>query len=369
MVPDMADKPQRPSREETDAHLKLERDKKDQSLSDSTREQERQSDEVRDAARRRAADELAKARRREDERMWASEASTAEAAAIAAERLRADASLRDEYSQADAIAAHASHDRARVLAEMLAVEREATDRSLLLERAESEAIVSKRDEFLGMVSHDVRNELSGIALLAGKILTITGDDEPGRKIFRDAANIQRITFRMSRLIGDLLDVVSIDVGKFTIVLGDHDIRATVEDIVESFMPIASAKGLSLTVKIVGESLAAHFDRQRIQQVLGNLMTNALNHGSEGGEVAVGAERKVDQVWFTVADSGPGIAADQLETIFDRFSRGPHPAEKGLGLGLYIARRIVEAHGGRIWAESAPGRGSTFYFTLPTKSEG
>lgn len=274
--------------------------------------------------------------------------------------------LRKEYARADKVTAAERAERARLVAALLQEERRDTDLSLLLERADADAVLSKRDEFLGMVSHDLRNELSGIALSVGQILKSVGDDEAGRKVFRSATNIQRINLRMSRLIGDLLDVVSIDVGKFTVVPEDHDVSRIVDDIIESFAPIASAKGISLTVRGIDESLVARFDHQRIQQVLGNLLTNALKYTSERGRVAVSAERKGDEVWFSVADSGSGIEAERLETIFDRFSRGAHPDRKGLGLGLYIARRIVEAHGGRIWAESEPGRGSTFYFTLPVR---
>jgi signal transduction histidine kinase len=101
-------------------------------------------------------------------------------------------------------------------------------------------------------------------------------------------------------------------------------------------------------------------------VLANLLTNALKYTSEGGTVRVSAERKGEAVWFVVEDSGSGIPGDRLETIFERFSQGGRSDRKSLGLGLYIARRIVQAHGGKIWAESEVGRGSTFCFTLPAR---
>ena len=112
--------------------------------------------------------------------------------------------------------------------------------------------------------------------------------------------------------------------------------------VESFGPIASAKGISISMAVKGveTSLAAHFDCQRIQQVLGNLITNALKYSTEGGAIMVCAERRGNAIWFTVADQGPGIPADRLEAIFDRFAQGSRPDRRGLGLGLYIARRIV-----------------------------
>ena len=146
--------------------------------------------------------------------------------------------------------------------------------------------------------------------------------------------------------------------------GELEGLVTIEDIVESFAPIAGAKRIDLTGSVVGTPLLARFDRYRIQQVLANLLTNALKHTQEGGRVVVCAERQGDDVRFIVEDSGSGIAPDLLPTIFERFSQGGRPDRTGLGLGLYIARRIVEAHGGEIWAESEPGRGSKFRFTLP-----
>jgi signal transduction histidine kinase len=265
--------------------------------------------------------------------------------------------------RADAITASERADRARLVAELLAHERRDTDESLLLERANADELIARRDDFLGMVSHDLRNELGVSALCVSQILLGAPDDQDGR-IFRLATTIQRSNLRMSRLIGDLLDVVSIEAGKVTLVAEDRDVRRTVDDIVESFAPIAAAKNIALTVRRVEPSMFARFDHQRIQQVIGNLLTNALRHTSEGGHVEVRAERKGDAVRFTVQDDGAGIAADRLETIFHRFSQGKQPDRSGLGLGLYIARHIVEAHGGKIWAESELGRGSTFHFTLP-----
>jgi signal transduction histidine kinase len=362
----MAGKESRPSREQTDRRLTVERAKTDEEIARRTQAAAVQADEVTNAARRRAADVLESARGRADARMRAGNGSDAEQRHVAEERSQEDDVLRDEYAAADRVAADERAERARLVAELLRQEREDTDTSLLLERVDADTILSKRDEFLGMVSHDLRNELSGIALSVGQILGNLGDDEAGRKVFRSATNIQRINLRMSRLIGDLLDIVSINVGKFRVVPEDHDVSRTLDDILESFAPIASAKGISLTVERIDESLAACFDRHRVQQVLGNLLTNALKYTSDRGRVSVGAERKGAEVWFVVADSGAGIDPDRLGTIFDRFAQGARPDRKGLGLGLYIARRIVEAHGGRIWAESQPGHGSTFYFALPIR---
>lgn len=357
----------RPARNRTDTRLKVERAKTDHELVRRTKTTDDEADDVRETARSRAADVVRTARRRADAQMRTRGASSTERNRVATERSREDEVLRKEYLRADRVTARERAARRRVVAELLAHERRDTDSSLLLERADADTMLAKRDEFLGMVSHDLRNELSSITLNAGLILKNLVEDTGDRTVFRSATNIQRTSLRMSRLIADLLDLVSIDIGKFTLVAEDHDVSKTVNDVAESFGPLASAKGISLTVKSSRASLSARFDHQRIQQVLGNLVTNALKYSSEGGWVAVRAEHKRDAVWFTVADGGPGIASDRLETIFDRFSQGARPDRRGLGLGLYIARRIVEAHGGRIWVESELGRGSAFHFTLPLRA--
>jgi signal transduction histidine kinase len=363
----MPDKPRREAREHTDSRLKAERGKTDEELAKRTRAAEDEADRVVDQARERAADVLRTARKRADERMPYSRPSDAERASTAQERSLADEVLPREYAVADKAAVDERAKRARLVTELLAQERQDTDRGLLLERVDADAVIARRDEFLGMVSHDLRNELAGIAMSVALILRHVTDDDPGRKVFRSATNIQRINLRMGRLIGDLLDVVSIDVGKFTVLPEDHDVCRTVAEIVESFEPIASAKGIALTLKLVDESLPARFDHHRVQQVLGNLLTNALKYTSEGGTVVVSAQRKGGDVWFVVEDSGSGIAADRLQMIFERFSQGRRADRKGLGLGLYIASRIVRAHGGKIWAESEVGRGSRFCFTLPARN--
>ncbi len=277
--------------------------------------------------------------------------------------------LRQEHAHEDQLTAHEREERDRILSGLLANERDNTDRSLLLERVDADEIVARRDDFLGMVSHDLRNELGGIGLGVARLIRDASDDDAGRKVFRTASNIQRITVRMSRLIGDLLDVVSIEVGKFTVVVEDCNVARIVDELVESFQAIAAAKDISLTSNIVRGPLAARCDHQRILQVLGNLVSNALKFTPSPGRVTVCAERKGDEIWCSVADPGPGIAADRMQAIFDRFSQGTGADRSGLGLGLYIAQRIIDAHGGRIWAKSSPGRGSTFTFTLPSNRGG
>jgi signal transduction histidine kinase len=352
-------------REKTDLRLTVERGNTDDELAKRISATEERADRAVDTARARAAEVLRTARQRADERMVDEKASDAERGITEQERSRDDETLRREYAVADEVAAEERAERARLIGELLAQERRDTDDSLLLERIGADTAMARRDEFLGMVSHDLRNELNGISLGVGHILRHLTDNDAGQKIFRSATNIQRINLRMSRLIGDLLDVVSIDIGKFTVLPEDDDVWRTIEEVVESFAPIASAKGIVLKVTPADGSLPARFDHHRIQQVLGNLLTNALKYTPEGGTVEVSLERKGEDVVVAVQDSGSGIAPDRLPTIFERFSKGSQD-RKGLGLGLYIARRIVEAHGGKIWAESEVGKGARVTFTLPTR---
>jgi signal transduction histidine kinase len=360
----MAGKGERPSRRQTDANLKVERRETDTEFVRRVQAVDGRALWVLKAARERAAAVLRTARELADARASRGEVSHLESDRVTDERSREDEVLRREYFLADEVAADERSERARLLTGLLEQEREDTDQSLLLERTDADLLVARRDEVLGLVSHDLRNELSGMTSSVGRILMYVGDDEAGRKIFRSATNIQRINLRMSRLIGDLLDIVSIDVGKFTVVADEYDVRRAIEDIVESFAAIAGAKGIDLRGRVDEDLVLACFDRYRIQQVLANLLTNALKYTSEGGRVEVCAERRGDDVRFIVEDSGCGIAPGRLQTIFERFSQGDRPDRIGLGLGLFIARRIVEAHGGEIWAESEPGHGTTFRFTLP-----
>lgn len=360
----MAGRVVRSPRKHTDSRLKAERGKTDHELAFRKKMTEDEADKVLRRARRKAADVLQTARDRADDQARGRKGSKAARVAIAGQRSAEDDALRREYARAEKVVATERAQRGRLVDALLARERRATDRSLLLERANADEMVVRRDEFLAMVSHDLRNELGAIALYVSQILMSASDDKRGHGVFGLASDIQRANLRMGRLIGDLLDVASIEAGKFTVIPEAGDVYQTVNDIVESFAPIAAAKQISLEVNAADASCSARFDPQRIQQVLGNLLTNALKYSPEGSRVVVEAARKGEEVWLTVADDGPGIAADRLATIFERFSQGGRPDRKGLGLGLYIARKIVEAHGGRIWVESELGSGSTFCVALP-----
>jgi signal transduction histidine kinase len=169
---------------------------------------------------------------------------------------------------------------------------------------------------------------------------------------------------MKRLIGDLVDVASIDAGKLRVTPVFQDATELVRESVEAFLPMARAQGLSLKAKIREKKLMAKFDHDRVLQLLANLLSNAIKFTGEGGTILMEVEPVAKGVRFSVTDTGSGIPSDQLEAVFERYWQAHSTGPRGLGLGLYISRGIVEAHGGRIWVESHLGKGSTFSFTLP-----
>jgi signal transduction histidine kinase len=227
-----------------------------------------------------------------------------------------------------------------------------------------EAIAS-RDDFLAMASHDLRNMLGGIALSAASLMNVRAEDEVRRAIGRDAQRIQRYTARMSRLVGDLLDVVSIEAGHLAVAPQRHEATELLRETQDIFQSVAAAKGISIRAEVNADSLLARYDHERILQVLANLVGNAIKFTPQGGRVDLLVEPVDQEIRFAVSDTGRGIAADQLHAMFERFWQSATKSDaSGLGLGLHISRCIVEAHGGKIWAESRLGEGSTFYFTLP-----
>jgi signal transduction histidine kinase len=171
---------------------------------------------------------------------------------------------------------------------------------------------------------------------------------------------------MARLVGDLVDITSIEAGKLAVESRPNDLLPLIGEAVAAAQPLALEHHIALHADIHDSALLAKYDGDRTLQVLANLLSNALKFTRDGGKVTIHAKRLGDGVvQVSVTDTGVGIPKEKLEVIFGRFQQAGALDRRGLGLGLFISRNIVEAQGGKIWAESEFGRGSTFRFTLPS----
>ena len=218
-----------------------------------------------------------------------------------------------------------------------------------------------RDEFLAIVSHDLRNPLNAIALNTQLLERLVSSGDP--HLARISRSLASSIAQMQRIISDLLDLAAIDAGKLSVQVQPGDVRSSIEEAVEASRPIAAEKSIALDAVIGSDPLLARFDPGRIAQVLENLIHNALKFTSAGGRISVEGRRTDDAVEISVRDTGTGLQPEEITVIFDRFRQVEKRGRRALGLGLYISRSIVESHGGRIRAESVPGKGSTFRFTL------
>lgn len=364
---DSPDKNPRPERIETDSSLRAEREKTDTQLTRRTAAVEKEADLVVQLARERADDVLEVARQKAEATLHHNGGSTKLAAVLPAAQAWEDAAVTKDRAAADDKLEAERAAQKQVLARLLLIEREATDERLLSERAQSDHAVASRDDFLAIVSHDVRNLLSGMAMSAELLLNMPPEEEAQGRTRVEGQRIRRLTAQMNRLIGDLLDVVSMESGKLNIVAKQQDATLLLTETLESFQLRAAARKILMTSEVSPGPLIASFDHDRVLQVLANLVGNAMKFTEAGGELTLRLAPTPSGIQFTVRDSGCGIAANQLENIFARFSQGSRSDHRGLGLGLYIARCIVEAHGGKIWVESELGKGSAFHFTLPVQA--
>ena len=230
-------------------------------------------------------------------------------------------------------------------------------------RRVSEALtraVHARDEMLAVVSHDLRNPLNAMSLVTQILFQ---PDLPPDEVAKQLVTLKRLTLQMSDLIRDLLDVALLDSGGVRIERSREDFGALAADALEALAPLAVERGIQVKTEgfdrvgdVVGE-------RKRLQQVIANLVSNAIKFTPPDGEIVVRAMSVGDEVRVSVTDNGQGIAAEDLGRVFDRYWHG-RQGDVGNGLGLAIAKGLVEAHGGRIWVESERGKGTTVTFTLP-----
>jgi signal transduction histidine kinase len=221
-----------------------------------------------------------------------------------------------------------------------------------------------REELLATVSHDLRNPLHTILFSLALVEKSARGRSPNDA--RHLARIRRTADYMQHLLADLVDSAKIEAHRFLVDRAPCAVAPLVADVVEMMQPLAASKSIHLETAIDADAAGAvvWMDRDRMTQVLTNLLGNAVKFTPERGAIVVRAERRGDEMRFSVHDTGPGIPREDLERVFDRFWQARKTAQLGSGLGLFIAQGIVLAHGGTIWAESDVGAGSTLHVALP-----
>jgi len=222
--------------------------------------------------------------------------------------------------------------------------------------------LQSRDEILGIVAHDLRNPLNVITAASSSLHQRLPDSLSRRPVER----IMRAAQRAEHLIRDLLDINAIESGHFSIEKQELDSTSTILSAVESQHGLAASSSVILATDLSPALPAIDADEERILEVLENLLGNAVKFTPAGGSVTVGASARAAEVTIWVQDNGPGLSPEQQTHLFDRFWQGTKGDRRGAGLGLTICRAIVEAHGGRIWAQSNAGEGTTVFFTIPTR---
>jgi signal transduction histidine kinase len=254
------------------------------------------------------------------------------------------------YRQSDVLVAMELGRRAGIAVDNARLYREAKD------------AVRVRDGVLATVSHDLRSPLGAIEL-ATTLLVQSCGAQPGARGQIEA--VRRSVDRMARLIDDLLDMASIDAGRLKLRASQEDARSVLEDVVESFAARASERRIELACECEQAQLPVVCDRSRIARVFENIIGNALKFCRAGERVVVHAARDGERIRVVVRDTGPGIRREDLPHIFEPYwSARDGTQRRGVGLGLFISKGIVEAHSGELAVDSEEGRGTTFTVTLP-----
>lgn len=266
---------------------------------------------------------------------------------------------------------------------------------MAIERAhlyeEAQRAIRGRQDMLSFVSHDLKNPLMALLLTTEMLLRHTRSDGESerRRGWHQLERIRQGITQMRRMIEDLLDLSSIEAGKLSTAMAEHDLDSLLKDALDMLAPVAGQKNIQFVLEPRedgdqrerggeagdgspapgangegGGPLRVRCDRARVLQVLSNIVGNAVKFTPEGGRVSLAAAAAGGSALVTVRDNGPGISASARSHLFERFWQGDPLSRTGRGLGLYISRHIVEAHGGSIWVDSQPGAGSAFHFTLP-----
>ncbi len=243
--------------------------------------------------------------------------------------------------------------------------RSALENDLARQVRREQAAVQARDDLVAVVSHDLRNPMTVISMLCGMMQKAFSSEgaHTSRRISTAIDTMQQATARMNTLLEDLLDTSKIDAGRYSITPQALVVGHIFEEAQALLSPLAHDKDISISFQ-ADPDLRIHADPERLFQVLSNLVGNAIKFTPRMGTVGVHAKSVGDEIVFIVRDSGEGIPKEHLPHVFDRYWTMKEGNPTGTGLGLYITQGIVEAHGGQIVAESEPGQGSEFRFTVP-----
>jgi signal transduction histidine kinase len=309
--------------------------------------------------------------------------------ALTNQRKSEDKAIENERSNMDTALRYERSEKERLMKKVFSQEREATDKNLMgervktdlhversaelltLERAahvEAKSALTTREEFVAIVSHDLRNPIGAILSSAEILLeeaSIVGISSDAKSLIE---LIKRNAETSLQLISDILDMERIVEGKIQLQLTKNRIDDLIIESAEGFAHAASAKKILLKTVLLNNSNTVMCDKDRVAQILSNLIGNALKFTPTGGSVTIEAHETKNEVTISVRDTGPGIPDDQKSRIFERYAQIGNKQRGGLGLGLYISKTLVESHLGKLWVASVPGAGSTFWFTLPIRAQ-
>ncbi len=386
-------KPAENLRGKTDKSLKDERGKTDDYLEqkhqtvtdraeDAISQNRIAADQARDESR--AAHDQDKVEKRNGSQV--SPSAKADDKSLMQERKRSDLAQTVEREKEDEFRTRERFQKRLIAEALFYVERKETDTNLMDERVRldlafdqnsnlllsekvahdlTKTAVDTRDQFLAIASHDLKNPIGSILMSASLMRSeFSKVDMDIDSALAYLEIIERNAANMERMVSDLLDVERMGNNKLFLTTGKHDICAILQECKSLFEPIVKSKKFSMTAQTCPEPVYAQVDHAKLLQVLSNLIGNALKFTPAGGTINLSVERHADEVELSVTDTGPGIPEDKISKIFDRFSQIGYNDRRGLGLGLYISKWIVEAHNGRIWVDSELGKGCKFILTLP-----
>lgn len=348
-------------RAETNESLRTERHRTDRELARRIAVAEEDADEVLQIARARADRLLEATRAAADARLPLSEQTKAAVELLLEQRDEEDQAVAGERKRADDLLTRERSERRQKLSARFELERQTTDLHLALERSSADTAVSSRDEFLAQASHDLRGLGAAQKIYLSLLVKAVTDGLPSERLLQHVAALVKIEAQMNRLIGDLVDIVAIEAGKLTISPARYSAKELLATATTMFESLAQDRDQALSLALPQGDEHVLVDAARGIQVLGNLLSNATKFAPEGAIIRAGFVAG-DEVTFFVADTGPGIPPERAAGIFERFVGSGSRA--GLGLGLFIAARLVEAHGGRLWFEPNLPTGTVFRFTLP-----